>query len=297
MGSTMDDYDLFDGDRSGRPTAWPDRPEDTTPARRTGRPVRTSSTADGKPHRDTIYHAGIGSHVPGRAAARGALATGLLAIVCAAASAVHEAAPAFVDPDGRVPGRYIALVCAILIACTLVLIIAARVAARRGPRHHGVAGGGIVAMCLAMMLLAFAVVAGVLFPAGIVRPNMRDEAPVNSVEGMRFDLERVTGACPSGWADVPLDLPGVSDAAACTDTRVAYVTFDTDAAAGMYRGNIRDQVAAALRAYLGDAAAQEQWRLLNGTRWIAFGDENQMTAMQQEWGGSLEAVETGGEAD
>ena len=56
-----------------------------------------------------------------------AVVSGLLAVVVSATSAVHEIAPYAISFMTAVPGRYIALMAAVLIGITLILVIAARV--------------------------------------------------------------------------------------------------------------------------------------------------------------------------
>ncbi|NEG55659.1 hypothetical protein [Bifidobacterium platyrrhinorum] len=296
-GDTMnEDYDFF----AGRDDASGDS------GRRASRRARGTRDEPRRPaarraanRRDITYHAG---HRPGgvsRTLAIVALLCGLAAIACGAASAAHEIAPAYVDPDGTVPGRLIAIACAVLIGVTLVLVIIARATVPRRVSHRGVASGGIITMVFAVMLLTLGVVVGVLFPDGLVRPAVRDEAPVNSSDRMRFDVERVTGVCTSGWQDIDVDVyPGVESASVCPDTRVAYLTFDSESAAKLYRNAVRTKIGDLLGEYASQAADATggDWRTLSGGRWIAFGDASDMTLLQKEWGGTLARIgATGGD--
>ena len=245
--------------------------------------------------RETTYHAGHRAGGASRRFALAALLTGLIAIAVGVASAGHELAPDYLDPDGKVPGRFIAIACAVSIVATLVLVIIARATTPRRTSHRGVASGGIIAFVFASLLLALGVVVGVLFPSGLIRPNIRDEAPVNSADGMRFGIERVTGACTSGWKSPDVSgYPGVESAFLCTDTRVAYMTFDSETVADMYAGAVTGTIASTLEEHADDTRAQGDWYTLRAGRWLAFGTKENMTALQGEWGGTLASVDTSG---
>lgn len=270
----------------------------TTPTTSTPAPVPLPPGEAGKrihTGRETTYHAGHRAGGVSRRFALAALLTGLIAIAVGVASAAHELAPDYLDPDGKVPGRFIAIACAVFIVATLVLVIIARATTPRRTSHRGVASGGIIAFVFASLLLALGVVVGVLFPSGLIRPNIRDEAPVNSADGMRFGIERVTGACTSGWKSPDVSgYPGVESAFLCTDTRVAYMTFDSETVADMYAGAVTGTIASTLEEHADDARAQGDWYTLRAGRWLAFGTKENMTALQGEWGGTLASVDTSG---
>ncbi|MBT1172572.1 hypothetical protein JS528_04210 [Bifidobacterium sp. MA2] len=284
-----DEYDFFaNGDGQGGAYDEYDGDDGPRRRRRTARPNNGNGTG-----RTTVYRAGFGSEPAkrSRTAAIVALLAGLVAVALGAASAAHEAAPAFVDPDGRVPGRYIALACAIAIAVTFVSVIVAKANLPRNSRRHRVASGGIVAFLLAGLLLAFGVVCGVLFPDGLVQPHADDEAPVDSAESMRFGIERVTGECKAGWNDLDVSMyPGVENASVCAETRVAYVTFDSNTTARLYDKPVQTKIAELLTQNADDPAAQGDWRLLSGNQWLAFGQSDKMTLLEQEWGGALSEI-------
>ena len=243
--------------------------------------------------RTTTYRAGFASEPARRSriAAIVALLAGLVAIAFGAASAAHESAPAIVDPDGKVPGRYIALTCAIFIAVSFVAVIVAKANLPRNSRRHRVGSGGIVTLLIAGLLLAFGVVCGVLFPDGLFKPNVRDEAPISSAEGMRYDVERATGACETGWTDIDVHAyPGVETASLCASTRVAYVTFDSNTTLRLYDNVVQSKLSELLTQNADDPNAQGDWRLLSGNQWIAFGPTDKMTTLEQDWGGTLTSV-------
>lgn len=240
---------------------------------------------------ETIYRVGERAGGASRILAALALLCGLAAVATGGVSAAHELAPAYLDPQGNVPGRFIAIACATLIGVTLILVIAAKLSRPRHTSRRGTGAAGIITMFLAVLLLALAVVVGILFPTGLIRPYLRDEAPVGSEDGMRYGIERVTGACASGWTEVDVSAyPGVENVSVCPDTRVAYVVFDSDATASLYRTPLQTKVAQLLDEHAGDDGVQGDWRSLTGGRWMAFGGNEQMTLLEQEWGGELGTV-------
>ncbi|MBT1181821.1 hypothetical protein JS531_07620 [Bifidobacterium sp. CP2] len=276
-----DDFDHLEDDyeQAGR-----------VPARGRTRPATASPGI--RPH-ETIYRVGERADTGSRVCSALALLTGLGSIALGGASAAHELAPAYLDPNGTVPGRFIAIACATLIGVTLILVIAAKASRPRNTSRRGTGATGLVAMFLAVLLLALGVVVGILFPAGLIRPAMRDEAPVGSEDGMRYSIERVTGTCEGGWTDVDVHAyPGVQVVAVCPTTRVAYALFESDTAAGLYRTPLETKVVELLDEHADDTQAQGDWCMLTGGRWVAFGGKDAMTLLEQEWGGKLDTVGT-----
>lgn len=227
-----------------------------------------------------------------------ALATGCMAVLVSAASAVHEVAPfaiAFLVP---VPGRYIALTGAVLIAVTMILVIAARASMPRYATHGGVGAGGIIALVAAIVLLTVGVAVGVLFPEGLVQRQERDVAPVDSTEQMEQGIEQVTGACESGWQGMNSGgLPGIITVQVCEDRRVAFVSFDSEASAAIGRAPVQSGVSMLLAQNAGNEQAQGDWRLLSGERWTVFGEEPTISALQQQWGGSIATIQADDSGD
>lgn len=298
-----EEYDFFEG-RDDEPRSRRDRRK----PRAQSRPQRARKSAASQseippvpmppgtrlgPEHETTYRVGDRPGTASRRIALAALLAGLVAVALAGLSAAHELAPAYLDPDGKVSGRLIAIAGAALIAVTLVLVIVARATTPRRVSRRGVASGGIIAFVLAVLLLALGVVVGVLFPLGLIRPAVRDEAPSGSADGMKFGIERVIGTCTSGWTDLNVGgYPGVDSAAVCTDTRVAYITFDSDIVADSYNGAVTAKITELLDEHADDARAQADWRTLGTGRWLAFGSKENMTALQREWGGTLATVKT-----
>ena len=125
-----EDYDFFEGDEYDDDSRWR---RGRNAARRIGK-LKVDSPAS------KVFR-------------RLALVTGLLAVVAAAASAVHEIAPHAISQLETVPGRYIALTAAVFIGCTLLLVVIARATMPRRATHGGVVAGGIVSLMLAIVLL------------------------------------------------------------------------------------------------------------------------------------------------
>ncbi|KFI53145.1 hypothetical protein [Bifidobacterium callitrichos] len=297
-------YDEYDGDDGSRRRRHPRAGQNTgrsagQSAGQAGQAAQSSS-ASRPSGRTTTYRAGFGSEPArrSRTAAIIALIAGLSAVVFGALSAAHESAPALVDPDGKVPGRYIALTCGICIAIAFVSVIVAKANLPRNSRRHRVAAGGIVTLLVAGLLLAFGVVCGVLFPDGLFKPAIRDEAPVDSAESMRFGIERATGECKAGWTDLDVSMfPGVKNASLCAETRVAYVTFDSNTTKRLYDNPLQGKIAELLTQNADDPATQGDWRLLSGNEWIAFGPSESMTTLEHEWGGELTTITPAGDDD
>lgn len=219
-----------------------------------------------------------------------ALICGLLAVVAAASSFVHEVAPAVIGVLEPVRGRYIVFTAAGLIALTMSLVIIARLTMPKRASHHGVASGGIIMMLCASLILILGIVIGILFPLGIIQPQTRDDAPVDDLSAMEQQIDQVAGDCTSGWYALNSGgLPGISGIEVCADTRVAFVSFDSAASAVLSLAPLESQLVEVVgQSDTADAAADlSSWRLLSGERWVVFGAVDTMTALQEQWGGEL----------
>ena len=219
-----------------------------------------------------------------------AVVSGLLAVVVSATSAVHEIAPYAISFMTAVPGRYIALMAAVLIGITLILVIAARVTMPRYATHGGVAAGGIIALVCAIVCLVIGVAVGVLFPEGLIQQS-NDKAPVEDTAQMEQGIEQAAGACKEGWQGLDTGgLPGITTVQMCTDPRVAFVSFESESSAAISRAPIESKISELLSQYADNEQTKGDWRLLNGKRWMVFGEASKMTALQQQWGGELETI-------
>ena len=214
-----------------------------------------------------------------------AVVSGLLAVVVSATSAVHEIAPYAISFMTAVPGRYIALMAAVLIGITLILVIAARVTMPRYATH-----GGIIALVCAIVCLVIGVAVGVLFPEGLIQQS-NDKAPVEDTAQMEQGIEQAAGACKEGWQGLDTGgLPGITTVQMCTDPRVAFVSFESESSAAISRAPIESKISELLSQYADNEQTKGDWRLLNGKRWMVFGEASKMTALQQQWGGELETI-------
>lgn len=219
-----------------------------------------------------------------------AVVSGLLAVVVSATSAVHEIAPYAISFMTAVPGRYIALTAAVLIGITLILVIAARVTMPRYATHAGVGAGGIIALVCAIVCLVIGVAVGVLFPEGLIQQS-NDKAPVEDTAQMEQGIEQAAGACKEGWQGLDTGgLPGITTVQMCTDPRVAFVSFESESSAAISRAPIESKISELLSQYADNEQTKGDWRLLNGKRWMVFGEASKMTALQQQWGGELETI-------
>ena len=215
-----------------------------------------------------------------------AVVSGLLAVVVSATSAVHEIAPYAISFMTAVPGRYIALMAAVLIGITLILVIAARVTMPRYATH----AGGIIALVCAIVCLVIGVAVGVLFPEGLIQQS-NDKAPVEDTAQMEQGIEQAAGACKEGWQGLDTGgLPGITTVQMCTDPRVAFVSFESESSAAISRAPIESKISELLSQYADNEQTKGDWRLLNGKRWMVFGEASKMTALQQQWGGELETI-------
>lgn len=219
-----------------------------------------------------------------------AVVSGLLAVVVSATSAVHEIAPYAISFMTAVPGRYIALMAAVLIGITLILVIAARVTMPRYATHGGVGAGDIIALVCAIVCLVIGVAVGVLFPEGLIQQS-NDKAPVEDTAQMEQGIEQAAGACKEGWQGLDTGgLPGITTVQMCTDPRVAFVSFESESSAAISRAPIESKISELLSQYADNEQTKGDWRLLNGKRWMVFGEASKMTALQQQWGGELETI-------
>lgn len=219
-----------------------------------------------------------------------AVVSGLLAVVVSATSAVHEIAPYAISFMTAVPGRYIALTAAVLIGITLILVIAARVTMPRYATYGGVGAGGIIALVCAIVCLVIGVAVGVLFPEGLIQQS-NDKAPVEDTAQMEQGIEQAAGACKEGWQGLDTGgLPGITTVQMCTDPRVAFVSFESESSAAISRAPIESKISELLSQYADNEQTKGDWRLLNGKRWMVFGEASKMTALQQQWGGELETI-------
>lgn len=252
---------------------------------------RSSRTSAGRRANARRFDKVKASSPTSRMLSRCAVVTGVLSIIAAANCTVHEIAPFAIPFMSGVRGRYIAGTAAVLIGITLVLVIAARITMPRHSTHGGVGSGGIISLVLSIVLLVIGVAVGVLFPQGLVQAPSNDKAPVENTAQMEQGIEQSAGACVDGWQGLGTDgVPGITTIQMCENPRIAFVSFESEAAAAVGRAPIESKIAELLSQYADNDKAQGDWRLLNGKRWMVFGEADKMTALQQQWGGDLTTI-------
>lgn len=228
--------------------------------------------------------------------------TGLLALAVAALAVVRAVAPQAIGVIASMPVRGMLAGAVAVGVVTIILVIIARVMVRRASvigRSTGVGGGAIVAAVCAFMLALGGLLISNLFPSGIITPPVRDEAPAASADTMRSGFEQALGgdSCSSevggdGWASQSVSgYPGVSAIEICASGRVAFVTFDSEMAAGMYRAPAQAKIAEMLQEKSDDPRTKGDWRLLNGRTWMAFGPKTVIDKLHAQWGGTEGTIE------
>ncbi|MDF7640106.1 hypothetical protein PT279_00610 [Bifidobacterium sp. ESL0784] len=123
----------------------------------------------------------------------------------------------------------------------------------------------------------------------------KTKAPQNDANQMKQGIEKFAGTCSSGWMDVDVSgqLPGAGSASLCVSTQVAFITFQTRAAASMDGDMVRSQAPTLINQYAGSKVDQNDLRVLSNDRWMAVGKTDAMKALQQQWGGKLEEIGPG----
>ncbi|WEV59111.1 hypothetical protein OZX67_00565 [Bifidobacterium sp. ESL0728] len=123
----------------------------------------------------------------------------------------------------------------------------------------------------------------------------KTKAPQNDANQMKQGIEQFAGTCSSGWMDVDVSgqLPGAGPASFCTSTQVAFITFQTKAAASMDGDMVRSQAPNLIDQYAGSKVDQNDLRVLSNDQWMAVGKTDAMKALQQQWGGKLEEIGSG----
>ena len=221
-----------------------------------------------------------------------AILVALAAALVGIAAAVRAVAPAAVAQLGGYSVQYLAVATFIAVGIALIMVILARVVSRMRSGRRGIASSAIVIMVCAAMLGGGSLLVAHLFPDGIIKPAVTDNAPVSNASQMEQGLEQVAGACEGGWSEVATgSYPGVSHIAVCKSTRVAFITFDSKAAAALYSGPAEQKISDLMDQYSTDQQTEGDWRILSGGQWIAVGDKQHMSSLQKLWGGSLKTAQ------
>ena len=157
---------------------------------------------------------------------------------------------------------------------------------------RGTAGGAIVAVVFAIMLTVAALLISNLFKDGIVKPSSPDKSPAQSAQNMQQSVEEAGIYCESGWSELSSQgYPGVTDVEICLKPRIAYVTFDNEFAADMYRAPLRYKIAEMFDEQANSTVSKGDWRLLSGKKWSVFSYRTIIDKLQKQWGGTVEKIE------
>ena len=156
---------------------------------------------------------------------------------------------------------------------------------------RGTAGGAIVAVVFAIMLTVAALLISNLFKDGIVKPSSPDKSPAQSAQNMQQSVEEAGIYCESGWSELSSQgYPGVTDVEICLKPRIAYVTFDNEFAADMYRAPLRYKIAEMFDEQANSTDSKGDWRLLSGKKWSVFSYKTIIGKLQKQWGGTVEKI-------
>jgi len=126
---------------------------------------------------------------------------------------------------------------------------------------------------------------------GIVKPSSPDKSPAQSAQNMQQSVEEAGIYCESGWSELSSQgYPGVTDVEICLKPRIAYVTFDNEFAADMYRAPLRYKIAEMFDEQANSTISKGDWRLLSGKKWSVFSYRTFIDKLQKQWGGTVEKI-------
>lgn len=265
-----DGFDFFDeSDFSNQPGDESRRPDDPRSSRR-------HAPHNGASHADR-----------GPAVASGLF--GLLALAVGVALLVRAVMPGALT---MVPRNALLVIAGVAALVAMICTVAARRRARQAYDAGHPGTFGILMVICAVLCIALGLLLGRVAPEGVVKPAVRDEAPIGNAKQMKEGIEKAAGQCTGGWRDIDASsYPGITDVSLCSDNRSAFVTFDTDASASMDRGLVKSTITEQLQKYAGDSRAQGDWNILNGGRWMAVGQQQSMLSLQRAWGGTIEPLQ------
>lgn len=108
---------------------------------------------------------------------------------------------------------------------------------------------------------------------------------------MQQSVEEAGIYCESGWSELSSQgYPGVTDVEICLKPRIAYVTFDNEFAADMYRAPLRYKIAEMFDEQANSTVSKGDWRLLSGKKWSVFSYRTIIDKLQKQWGGTVEKI-------
>ncbi|WP_163198559.1 MULTISPECIES: hypothetical protein [Bifidobacterium] len=244
------------------------------------------------------YHAGEDNRRSHRGARRPAApwnplcaVAGILTVLAGLAVAIRGVAPQMVPVVKDQTLTTWTIIAGVLAVLTLVLVIVARVTAPAGHRRSAASSWGILAIVLALLMMCAGLVTSNLFSEGVVKPEVRDEAPISNTEEMQSGVEGVFGACTTKWQSVNASqYPGVKAIYLCKQTRVAYAIFDNSSAIGLYKAPLATQASKLLDQYSGEVGSTK-YAMLIGKQWILVGEQSKIEKLQHSWGGTINTIE------
>ncbi|NLT80052.1 MAG: hypothetical protein GXW98_07210 [Bifidobacterium crudilactis] len=211
--------------------------------------------------------------------------------ICGLLLAVVVAPEKFASLRDVFPWPQSAAVAGGLAVAAVVLGIIARVRVPKELRSHSIGSWSIVCLFATVILLACVFVVQSLFPSGIIKESVKDEAPTAEVGSMKAGMEQTAGQCADGWVSVGTsEYPGVSNIEVCKNPQMAFVVFSNASAASLGRGIAEQQIASMLKQYESSSQTEGNWRILNGKQWLVVVDASKAAALQQKWGGTLTEI-------
>ncbi|MBW3088620.1 hypothetical protein KIH77_07750 [Bifidobacterium sp. 82T24] len=216
---------------------------------------------------------------------------GVLAVLAGAAAAVRAIAPAALPIVGGQSTSTWLTLAVIAAVATLIFVIIARVTAPIDRKRGAATTWGVIAIVLSLLLSCLGFLVGNMFNDGIVKPAVRDEAPISDTTAMQTGMEGVFGACTSDWQSINASqYPGVKSIAICKQTRVAYAVFDNDSAINLYKTPLATQASKLLDQYSGEVG-DTKYAMLIGKRWVIVGEQTKIEKLQRSWGGTINTIE------
>ncbi len=196
---------------------------------------------------------------------------------------------------GRVPRILVTVVAVIaLIVGGLALVRAVAphaIAKLTAVSVRSLAIGAAALIVVAIMLTVAALLISNLFKDGIVKPSSPDKSPAQSAQNMQQSVEEAGIYCESGWSELSSQgYPGVTDVEICLKPRIAYVTFDNEFAADMYRAPLRYKIIEMFDEQANSTISKGDWRLLSGKKWSVFSYRTIIDKLQKQWGGTVEKI-------
>lgn len=220
---------------------------------------------------------------------------GVCTVLFGALTLVRNLAPGVVPWLAAIDSMVYYVVTGILAVATVVLVVAARLHDGPRQRYKTATRWGLVACTLAVVLVGLGASIGHLFPSGLIQAPVRDEAPISDTAAMEAGIDATSeDGCVDGWQDISATgYPGVTTIRMCPSSLVAYAIFDNDSYLEVYEDSLQELASSTLDEYTD--ADDTQWATLSTGQWIVVGESNRLQTLQEQWGGTLEAINGGDE--